>query len=103
MKQHIFWPAFIVVIGVLCAAAVARAQDGPQCAPIAKVAEWLRKEHGESPLAVGLMPNGMMQIYGNLETETWTLVRLSPDGEACLMAAGDNLQFATAVPPGDPA
>ena len=27
MKNQYFWPAFIVVIGALCAAAVARAQD----------------------------------------------------------------------------
>ena len=32
--------------------------------------------------------NGVLEVYASDETGTWTILVTSPDGKACLLAAG---------------
>lgn len=78
------------------------AQAQQQCGPMAKVSEYLTGQYGEALTIAGLMPNGMMQIWVNPNTGTWTLLKVMPDGSACMMASGDSASITVPLA-GDPA
>lgn len=44
-----------------------------------------------------------VEMYANEETGTWTLLRMTPDGMACLVAYGQFWSAAAAPKKGDPA
>lgn len=64
------------------------AQD--QCGPIEGVLSFLAQEYGELAIGGGLTPAGsLMQVLTNPDTGTWTFVRITADGVACLLASGE--------------
>ena len=105
MTHRLFWPLLILAGGALLALIIATVpvHAEPQCAPVERVMQFLSAQHGESPVVIGLMPTAMMQVWANPDTGTWTLLRITPDGQACMMASGGNLEFAAPMPKGDPA
>jgi len=49
----------------------------------------LRDNYGETVPTRALSGSGLLFFtYANRETGSWTLVRVKPDGPACIMAAG---------------
>lgn len=69
----------------------ASGQTPPQgsCFPIQELAAELEKQYGEQPRARAPDSAGtMVVLFGTDNGSTWTLVRLFPDGTACLAVAG---------------
>ena len=90
---------YLAVILALVLSTPAMAQT--TCAPISAVMETLKSRYGEVPQATGLVSSGTLAItFANPAKGNWTLVLVSPDGKACLVAAGENFEIA---PQGDPA
>ncbi len=87
-------------------ASPALAQEQPQCAPFADIADGLMTNFGESLRTMAVTGGEVAmvaQTYVNDATGTWTLIVVRPDGVGCLMASGVGFEFFDAIPAGDPA
>lgn len=59
------------------------------CAEKGRVHERLSQVYGETLQSHGLSAGGyMLEIWGNTETGSWSVVRVLPDGMACLVDLG---------------
>ena len=88
----------IVIPGTLYAA--------PRCAAHDSVAANLADQYGEVRRGIGLAhDNTVMELYAAAETGTWTLTVTLPNGQTCLVAAGNNFEMTEESLPakGDPA
>ena len=76
-----------------------------QCAPRPVVVAALTEKFGETRHAIGLNGGGnVIEVYGNLETGSWTITVTSPQGITCLVADGSAFVLTAdpAPPEGDP-
>jgi hypothetical protein len=79
----------VAAVGLALAAPAAGAQ-GRACAPRALVVERLAERYGETLVSMGMHSNsGLLEVYASEATGTWTILVTSPDGAACLIAAGE--------------
>lgn len=92
--------ACIIAVSLL-AAAGAQAQTRPPCSPRAATEADLAARHGERPVGQGLSTNGyVLRLMVNPETGSWTALGLTPNGQACLLDAGESWGDAPAPPAG---
>lgn len=77
------------------------AAQGAQCGPTADVAARLAQGWGETPVAMGLNGQVMVQLWGNAETGTWTLTATTAAGLTCVVGSGEGFAFADAAPGDD--
>jgi hypothetical protein len=75
--------------------------QGAQCGPTADVAARLAQGWGESPVAMGLNGELMVQLWGNAETGTWTLTATTAAGLTCVVGSGEGFALADAAPGDD--
>ena len=67
------------------------------CADTAEARRVLAEKYGERPESAGIDPAGMLvEMWGNEETGTWTLMATEAGGETCILAAGNG--FVRAAP-----
>ena len=59
-----------------------------QCAPRAKVHEYLAKQHNEKLHLILVADSGAVLELHKSETGTWTILVIKPDNNACLVASG---------------
>lgn len=60
------------------------------CHDHAEVARQLRDKYDEAPVSLGLQANGdVLQVFASPRRGTWTVVSTSPEGTACILAAGE--------------
>jgi hypothetical protein len=79
--------ALIMSVAMLTPASAGVAQCGPKDG----VAEQLL-QLGEIPFASGIAASNSIKFFGNSRTGTWTMVLIRPDGLACVVAAGQDLE-----------
>lgn len=103
-----FWVAF----SIWCAAitlclgmlfyrtTAAHAEAG--CAPYQDLKKILQGHYNESPSGSGITDKGhaAVIVFASPDGETWTMVRIGPDGQACMIAAGSN--WLEVIPPKAP-
>ncbi len=69
------------------------------CFSYGEVARQLKGTYQEAPVSLGLQANGnLLQVFSSARSGSWTIVSTSPDGKACILAAGrnwENLKAAT--------
>jgi len=63
-----------------------------QCGPKQMVAEQLGDRYGEVTFASGVAIDSSVKFYGNPQTGTWSMVVITPDGLACVIAIGEGLE-----------
>lgn len=69
------------------------------CGDRTKVIQSLSKKYGETRQGIGLgRNNGVMEIYASDETGTWTILVTLPNGQACLIAAGESFENLSETP-----
>ncbi len=73
---------------------VAQAQDPgqvrPPCADRGRVVEGLREDFGEVPVGMGMTAGGaVVELYVSADRSTWTAVVSLPNGQTCVIAAGE--------------
>lgn len=73
----IFWAAVVA-----CAAA-----QTPQCAPVDEMAKDLAKSYGERLRIVLRAAQGVMMVFENQDTGTWTMVASGPVN-SCIVIVG---------------
>ena len=61
------------------------------CFSYGEVARQLKGTYDEAPVSLGLQANGnLLQVFNSAKSGSWTIVSTSPDGMACILAAGRN-------------
>jgi hypothetical protein len=91
--------AVLTVIGCSLAAAPpeSSAQAHASCGPRNQLVKLLSDRYKEDPVGIGLaQPGQVLEIFAS-QTGTWSMVMTMPDGQACLIAAGDNWEMLTKV------
>jgi hypothetical protein len=76
------------------AAAMLLVAAGPEaplpCYDYREIARQLGAAYEEAPVSLGRQANGnVLQVFASGRTGTWTILSLSPDGTACIVAVGD--------------
>ena len=73
------------------APALADAPAGPVCDARKEVLGHLAGKYSENPVALGLATNGgVVELLTAGDGKTWTIVITLPNGQTCLVAAGEN-------------
>ncbi len=74
------------------------------CGSHASMIAQLDLKYGEVRLGAGLAgPTAIFEIWASEATGTWTILKTTPNGWACVMAQGDGWQTDPPAAPGDPA
>lgn len=64
--------------------------DGLICGKREGIVTQLENKYGETPQVMGFSKGaGVIEVYGNEDTETWTIIVTGPDGISCFMASGE--------------
>ncbi len=93
MKRALI-PALMLatVAGIALPAAAAEAQM--VCGKRADLVRQLGDKYGETRRSMGLAEGrGVVELYASEETGSWTILMTSPQGIACMMAAGQAFQI----------
>lgn len=72
----------------------------PNCAGVADALAGLATNYGEAPRVTALMGTNMLIITA-APNGTWTALDVSPDGMACIVAAGEGFGVVDAPAEGD--
>lgn len=73
----------------------------PQCGRYSSILESLGGRFAESLVARGAATNGQhLEIFSSADGATWTAVIINPDGRACIVMDGANLNAVEWLPPG---
>lgn len=95
------------LLGLMVATAllfvVLLAQDAtaaPQCDVAERVFALLQDRYGEGRVGEGAANGGRLLIFAHPEGDTWSVVVLLPNGQACLMASGADWEIVAPNPPG---
>lgn len=75
-----------ILLTAICTSA--HAQQPAQCAPRDVQTETLTERYGEAPIAMGLAAQGVVEMWANPSTGTWTVTITRPDGILCGIIAG---------------
>ncbi len=60
------------------------------CQTRAGLASLLEERYAEKPVAAGLESGGrLIELFASADSTSWTMVRTTPAGESCVMAAGE--------------
>ena len=86
------------MILALCLAAPAQAQTPCTGLPDARAA--LAARYAEAPHVSGLMANGQLMIITASEAGGFTVMLVTPDGQACMAASGEGFGLIEAEAPG---
>jgi hypothetical protein len=92
-----------VAAGLAIATPIANAEGRQACADHTLVVQRLADKYGETLKSMGLHQNdGLIEVYASDDTGTWTILMTKPDGQACLLAAGQmwEAQVTPVVKPG---
>jgi hypothetical protein len=96
-------PALLLatVAGIALPAAPAGAQM--VCGKRADIVRQLGEKYGETRHSMGLAQGrGVVELYASEETGSWTILMTSPQGIACMMAAGQSFQVDPVKAAGSP-
>jgi hypothetical protein len=86
----------ILILATLFLTAQAFAQQPPQpprqqmCGPFGQMREQLASQYRETEIGTGMIGEGtaLLMLFASPDGKTWTILQLSPQGVACVAAAG---------------
>ena len=74
--------------------------ETPQCAPVNDALDVLESRYSEHPRVSGLTSAGVLMIVTASEGGGFSVLLVSPDGQACMVASGANFVLTDAPKPG---
>lgn len=94
-----------MIKSILAAAALAVAATGvqaqtPKCGRTINVYSALIEDHGEGRIWMGKTDGVLIELWGNDESQTWTLMSTTATGTSCIITVGQDYRR---DPVGDPA
>lgn len=94
MRRPGFLGAGLVLLSTVAQAADEGRPLAIPCFSYAEVVRQLKGTYAEAPVSLGLQSNGnLLQVFSSAESGTWTILSTSPDGNACVLAAGNNWEL----------
>ena len=67
--------------------------DTQRCEQRRTVLKYLSLEYAETPIAMGVAENGgLIEVLTSRKGDTFTIIVTSPEGETCMVAAGQDWQ-----------
>lgn len=86
-----------LVLALLASPAMAQTR----CADRDHITKRLKEKYGERFAGAGMQDaRSIFEIWVSDETGTWTIIMSRPNGQSCVMAAGENWRHIQAEPPG---
>ena len=82
----------VIALGLVFPAAVgtAETQNEANCGQRATVLDYLSARYSEKPIAMGIAANGgLIEVLTSNEGTTFTIIVTMPEGETCMVAAGE--------------
>lgn len=76
------------------------AQGQPPCTGLPDALAALAARYAEAPRVSGLMANGQLMIITASEAGGFTVMLVTPDGQACMAASGEGFGLIEAEAPG---
>ena len=77
----------------LCMFASSSSAQNMRCADRNEVIDKLHKKYGETRQSIGInRTSGVVETYASHETGTWTILLTLPNGQTCMIAAGENYE-----------
>jgi hypothetical protein len=64
-----------------------------QCGPLDKVYELIAEKYQESRVGLGLSGPGLVEVWVNSDTGTFTILGVLPSGVGCVLATGIGFEF----------
>ena len=61
----------------------------PACGPRQAIIEQLADRYSEAQRSLGLSREGVVEVWYNEETRTFTILLSKPDGTTCLVSSGE--------------
>jgi len=72
-------------------AAATAAQAAPPCTSRVEILSHLQGKYHEAPVAMGLANNGgVIEVLTSEHGDSWTIIITMPNGQSCLIAAGES-------------
>ncbi len=68
-----------------------------RCGKRPDIVSHLAKNFSESPVAIALSGDGVIEVLTSKNGASWTIIFTTPDGNTCLMAAGESWEPVTTV------
>ena len=90
VRAYIF--VLYLSLGLCFPAALGSAEtaDETNCGRRATVLEYLSTKYSEKPVAMGIAANGgLIEVLTSKEGSTFTIIVTMPEGETCMVAAGE--------------
>lgn len=86
--------SFLTLIGAAMLVAAVPSADAQaqsmRCGDRESVIDRLQTKYGEVQRSVGLQQGrGIVEIFANPRSGSWTIIITTPEGKSCLMAAGE--------------
>lgn len=86
-------PAALAALTVLALAPTLPAAAQMRCGQRDAIVRQLATRYGETQRSVGFQQGrGVVEIYVNADSGSWTILLTTPEGMSCLMAAGEAFQ-----------
>jgi hypothetical protein len=90
MKDIKLGLAAVALSAVLMLVAAEQASSAPQCDERGIVIKLLADKYKELPIAIGVTNNGgLVEVLKQTDGHTWSIIVTTPDGQSCLVAAGE--------------
>lgn len=85
---------------LICAALVAASPAvGQECIGTADAYASLSTNYGEARLSISMLPDGrVIEMWGNRETGTWSMMITMPNGESCSVGSVTGFETFAAKP-----
>lgn len=81
----------------LCLMAGPALADDIQCAMLTDMQADLAEQFGERQVGIGLDSRGFLMMLYLSDAGTWTMIYTTPDGQACMAAAGTDMMLVPAT------
>ena len=82
----------------IATASLPAAAQQQRCTKRPDIVRHLAKKFSETPVAIGLSGSGgVIEVFSSEQSASWTIIITMPDGNSCVIAAGQNWERITTV------
>jgi hypothetical protein len=93
MKYGVFISLAMLYAGFALVDAALASEGEQRCEHRRTILQYLSNEYSEKPIAMGVAENGgLIEVLTSRHGNTFTIIVTSPDGNTCMVAAGEDWQ-----------
>lgn len=97
-RKTLFAPLLAVGLFLPDSVGNADTQESTSCGHRSTVLDYLSARYSEKPVAMGIAANGgLIEVLTSTEGSTFTIIVTMPEGETCMVAAGESWESLSGV------